>query len=404
MSDTHYLVNLGPTAKYLGELAKSKEIGELYGDEGQRILRSYIDTMARKGGVGGAHVLRWLDTLRRNVGIGTLGFRLSSIGIQPSSLIDAMGMVGPTWALKGALNIATSKEWRKFVLKNMQEIRDRMGDDPAFLEFGMGRAAQKAAQWGYWPLEMLDRLTAASVAAGVYEKILHKQGRSVDFAHPDQEAINEAELLVRRTQASGTFGNVPLNVSRGTVFQSRSLAKAVYQFQTFTMNKFSLLAHDMIGEAVANGNVSQASNILVFSALAFMAEEGVRMGIRALTGGTPPPDESEEKALQIAKEAAIDFATTVPMFGQALSAIRYSSVPVPVISTGMDAIKAARQAITGKAPETKLRGGIGLAGAAGRMAGVPGAGQASDWLRRKVPRPAGAAAGGPYGERGGGPY
>src|SRR5690606_245269 len=101
-------------SKMLGEVAASPRYAELVGDAGQLMVREWLDVVARKGGAAGAQEIAILNTLRKNVGIGILGLKLSTIAIQPTSLIDGMGFIGKNYVTKGFTNIASDAQWRRF--------------------------------------------------------------------------------------------------------------------------------------------------------------------------------------------------------------------------------------------------------------------------------------------------
>src|SRR3990167_7132899 len=111
--NTSYLLELGETSKLLGEVAASPKYAELVGDAGQLMVREWVDVVARKGGAAGASTIPILDTLRKNVGIGILGAKLSTIAIQPTALIDGMGFIGVKYGQRGVTNFATDKSWRE---------------------------------------------------------------------------------------------------------------------------------------------------------------------------------------------------------------------------------------------------------------------------------------------------
>lgn len=380
MQDVNYYLTVGPTVKYLQELATKPEYKEIAGDLGQKIVREYLDTMARQGGVGGSHILRWVDVLRNNIGVGTLGLRLSSILIQPSSWFDGAGMIGGRWALKGAFNYS-EKRWRDFIWDNMTEIHDRIGDDWAF---GEASARSRIARYGFMPLQTLDEITAGAIAAGAYESYLHKRGLEVDFQNPDREALAYAQKIVRRTQASPSYKDQPLAVSRGALFgNSRTLARAIYQFQTFSLNKFSYMMHDGLFSAIKNKEPHAAASIMAWTMLAFIMEESVRLGLRSanLAGGGGDDDEDAE---DFAKRVLQNYVQVIPWLGSTVSALQYNSFPAPVVETAAQAGAGAKSMLTAKSAEARERGALRLGGAIGTMAGVPGVSQGAEIARRSV--------------------
>lgn len=381
MQDVNYYIHVGPTVKYLQEIATDERYRAAVGSTGQRIVREYLDTMARQGGMGGSHILRWVDALRNNIGVGTLGFRLSSMLIQPSSWFDGAGMIGGRWATKGALDI-TDKKWHAFMYDNMTEIRDRLGDDWAF---GEADLKSKLAKYGFWPLQMLDKAAAGAIAAGAYEKNLHERGMDVDFSRPDAEALAYAQRIVRRTQASPSYKDQPLAISRGALMGgSRTLARALYQFQTFTLNKFSYLMHDGLYSSIKNKEPHAGLAILAWSTAAFMFEEAVRLGLRAAPGGRGNDDDDLE---EFAKNVAMDYVQTIPWVGSVVSALQYNRFPAPVVSAIAEAASGIKSAVTAKSGSARLRGAVRSAGAIGSMAGIPGTSQAAQWARNSIKSP-----------------
>lgn len=377
MNDVFYYIHAGPSIKYLQELASSDEYKKIAGDLGQRMVTQYLDTMARHGGMAGGHVLRWVDYLRNNVGVGTLGFRLSSMLIQPVSLIDGFGLIGSRWGFKGAINV-TEPKWHKFIRDNMIEIRDRVGDDYAF------ENQNQLAKYGFMPLQKLDQLTAAAIASGAYEKSLHERGLTMDFSKPDRKALADAQLAVRRTQAAAPFKDQPLALSRGmTLGGSRTLARLLYQFQTFSMNKFSYMAHDGLYNSIKNKEWRRGLAILAWTQMAFAAEEAIRYGIRAASGGDDDDMDKEEAA----KRMLYNNVAQIPMFGSILSALRYQSIPAPALNVAQDVAKGVASFTTGKTPETRNKGLIRAIGGIGTLAGVPGTSQASQTLRSNIRSP-----------------
>lgn len=377
IQDVNYYIHVGPTVKYLQEIANKPEYAEAVGGIGQRIVREYLDTMARQGGMNGSHILRWVDSIRNNIGVGTLGFRLSSILIQPSSFFDGAGMIGGRWAFKGALN-ATQKEWHTFIIENMTEIKDRVGGEWALREAELN---SQIAKYGFWGLKMFDQLTATAIAAGAYEKNLHERGLEVDMSNPDPEAITYAQLAVGRTQTRSDYKDQPLAVTRGALMGgSRTLARAIYQFQSFSLNKFSFMIHDGIYSAIKNKEPARGVAIAAWTALAFLMEEGIRAGLRAAPGGSGDDNEPED----IAKAFLMDYLQVIPWFGSILSALQYNQFPAPVVKTISDTATGLKSMATSKTTEARQRGAARFAGGVGSMFGIPGSSQAAQVARNTI--------------------
>jgi len=127
-----YLIAMGQDVKELGELAASREYLDISGNVGQEIVVDWINLIARKGNISGRQTV--FDSLRRNVGAAMLGFKLSSTLIQGTALMDGASLVGGDYVLGHGVKDFCKREWREFIIGNMPELRERIGDDAAYRE------------------------------------------------------------------------------------------------------------------------------------------------------------------------------------------------------------------------------------------------------------------------------
>ena len=375
-----YALEIGPDNKMLFELANTDGMKELLGDRGQAIALEWVDLMSRKGGAAGDARITGIDTLRKNIGSAVLGFKLTSALIQPTALLDGAALIGK-YAFSGAHDVATSKDLRIFLKDNFPELRARIADDPGYIEFSDNKTLAEIQQAGFWALQKLDGITAASITAGAYQKYLDEHGQKLDFENPDPEAVAYAQLILRRTQASPQFKDLPLILSRGKFGEqtrNRSLARLVFQFQTFMLNRWSLIRHDLARIGIQNGDYARAGNIAFYLALANLAEMGIRRMskemIEALTDHEEPDEDDS-----FWKQFAFTVTGNVPFVSQGVSMAAYGGIPVPALSV-LDRIfgKTQSRLIKGKRPETKIKGLVNLAEFAATLLGVPGARQFGD--------------------------
>jgi hypothetical protein len=228
---------------------------------------------------------------------------------------------------------------------------------------------------------MFDQLTATAIAAGAYEKNLHERGLEVDMSNPDAEAVAYAQLTVGRTQTRSDYKDQPLAVTRGALMGgSRTLARAIYQFQSFSLNKFSFMMHDGIYSPIKNKEPARGVAIAAWTALAFLMEEGIRAGLRAAPGGSGDDNEPED----IAKAFLMDYLQVVPWFGSILSALQYNQFPAPVVKTISDTATGLKSMATSKTAEAQQRGAARFAGGVGSMLGIPGSSQAAQVARNTI--------------------
>jgi len=92
-----------------------------------------------------------------------------------------------------------------------------------------------------------------AVAYGAYMKKMQELDLPVDFQNPNPEALEYAQLMMRRTQSSAFFKDVPPAISRGTFSGNRSLDRAIFQFQTFILNRWNTIRHDLCRVGIMGG-------------------------------------------------------------------------------------------------------------------------------------------------------
>ena len=324
MDDVTYLVTVGKDIKYLNDLASTKEYGEAVGDMGQEIMREWLDLVARKGRLAGDRV-KILDGLRKYTAGVYLSFKLSSALVQFTSLFDGAALIG-NYAFEGT-QLITNKEIRKFLKDNFPEWRERVADDPAFTDFYKDDTfVDKAIQLGISPLKLFDRLTAASITIGAYKKYCVENNVEFDITKPNKEAISYAQLMMRRTQSTSSFKDMPLAISKGMLTGNISVDKIILQFQSFLLNRWSLITHDLYKSGIMGENKQQAVNIAMWLTIATLAESGMRRiikeSIKALKG-----EDDDEKG--IAEEIFVNALQNIPFMGNIIGMLYYGSLGIP---------------------------------------------------------------------------
>ena len=379
--NTSYLLELGETSKMLGEVASSPQYAELVGDVGQLMVREWIDVVARKGGAAGASQIAILDTLRKNVGVGILGLKLSTIAIQPTALIDGMGFIGMKYGMKGVENFATNKSWREFVM-NMPEIKDRLGGEFALRELSDDNWLQRAQKTGFIPMQTLDQLTAGAIAAGAYERKMIELGKVVDLTKGyDKEALEYAQLAVRRTQSSGQFKDVPLAVSRGALTGNRSLDRAILQFQNFLLTRWSRIRHDAIRVGINTKDPKKAIPVFTAIIMSALAASGIRLGVNKVQDFITGREDEDSVAQDLQRGFIYEMTGNVPFLGTAVSMALYDGEMFPILDAPKGVISGLNRVITSESESAKLRGFTEFAGSTGALLGIPGSAQAEQLAR-----------------------
>lgn len=384
VDNASYLIEMGKDIRELGDLAGTKEYGAAVGNIGQEMVVDWVNLLARKGTVPGR--IAMLDAFRKNVSFAILGYKLSTILVQPTALADGAALVGGNYVANGVRNV-TKKEWRQFIWDNMPEVRERVGDDPAYLEFGGRGAFKKVQEGGFWASRQIDSLVASAVAIGAYTKAVEAKGGVVDLSNPDADAIVEAQRLMRRTQSSAFAKDAPALITQGNLTGNISLDRLLFQFQSFMLNRWSLIKHDMWQNGVKNGNTMEAVNIALWLTVATASEVALReLGkgiIDAVFSDVGDDDNKDEKSF--GGKMAFSALGSVPFVSQAVSAFEYGSVPVPSLSLVVQVAERIEWAGRSKEPSKKMQHymeALVLAGGAGF--GVPGTLQMEQIIRKTM--------------------
>jgi hypothetical protein len=371
-SDVAYFLKMTKDIRILSEIAEDPRYTEIAGDRGRAFVKSWLELMAKKGGNAAETKIAWLDTVRRNIGVGTLGFKLTSALVQPTSLADAAGRIGGDWVTRGVINI-TDPKWVKLIMQ-MPEIRRRAGDDPAYASFLTGLNGgdfiwmRKMQEAGMRPLQYLDMLSAMATAAGAYEKYMTESGQEIDFEKIDPVGMERAQIDVRRSQSSGFFKDAPLMTTKGGLTGNVSVDKALAQFNNFVMNRFSTL-HEVKAE-FKRGDIQMLANRATFLILSAIMIQGIRAGVAALKDLVIDDDKDYDWEKGILTEAL----GNIPIAGNLITSWvlgRNASIPIPAISAVADVMKASSGAFTAKKPVTKQKNIARLVGATARVLGFP---------------------------------
>jgi hypothetical protein len=352
------------------------------GDISSLMWKEYMDLLARKGGADGSRKIALLDTIRRNMGASVMPFKLSSALVQLTSFADGVSVIGAEYMTKGANNVATSKAWRKFIWDNFAEIKNTIGDDPAYIELDanwLGNLAQK----GFAPLKALDGMVRTTVVAGAYEKLMDEAGLKVDLNNPNKEMILKAERLTRKSQGSSFFKDQPLAITQGLISGNRSFDKTILQFQSFMLHRWDNIVDQLWREGIQKNNPKAFLNGVFWLLLvAGGLEQGLRGLSRAIINLITGNDDDDRDFWD---QFALNTFQNVPIFGSLAGSIVYNSNPIPAINTAESVISGTGSFIKGKTPSTKLKGLITAVGGASQIyPGIPGMAQATEIAKKAV--------------------
>ena len=379
VDNASYLIELGSDIKRLQEIASTSTYRDAVGDAGQEEMRSWLDLMARKGLVGQDKTIPVLDIYRKHVGAAVIGFKLSSALVNTTPLLDGAGLIG-RYAFTGASAVTTNRQLREFLIKNFPEVKHRMGGDIEFLEFGSS-TVEKIERAGFWALQKIDGIANASIVAGAYQKYLDEHGLTFDVNKVNEDARDYAQLIARRTQSSAFFKDLPSAFTRGTFTGNKSIDRLAFQFQSFMLNRWSLIEHDMLRAGIKERDVGKLTNMFFWLSMAGFAEMGLRRlskELIALITGRELDDWSET----FTEEIITNMFQNIPFVSQAMSIYSYGSIPVPSIALANEIVNKIKWLRKTNDPDKKLLMGLELlALTIGTAIGVPGTIQLAEVLR-----------------------
>jgi len=371
-----YMVNMGQMIEDARVMAGKERFKTIVGEFGQEVMNDWIKLMARNGAVDSKRI-KSLDWLRNNTGIAILGYKLSTIIIQPTALIDSMALIGHKAAFQGAYDVATNPEWRKFIRENFPEIRDRMGGDLTMRDIMNNKSdfpvLQKAKEGAMWGIQTVDGITAAAGAAGAYRKFVEEKGGTVDFANPDVDAILDAQEVVSRSQGSGLAKDAPGAVAQARFFGNISVDKAFFQFQTFALGKFSLITSALSQQnKVLQIPTQHSLNVFTYLTLAAMTTTAFRVGLDELLSMFDEDDDEKIMDKYISKLVR-EVLTTIPISSNILSGMFYEKSSIPAVDMVVQSARRLGFAAEAKSTDTRVKQAtkavISIAGITGVLPG-----------------------------------
>lgn len=335
INDASYLVSMQEDVKKYSEIVNTTEYAEAAGPIGYKIMKGWLDIIARQGKAGGASKIWIIDELTTNMGAATLGFKLSTFLIQSTALMDISALVGGSEVMNGVGQIVSDAKIREWSLETFPKLRERLGGDIAYREFSSVKWLAKWQELGYAPLKMLDGLVASSAVVAAYNKKAAELGAPAAGEGPlNAEAVKFANFALDRTQAS------PFFLDAGVAFSSPdfltgnvSLNKAILKFKQFPVNRWFYMSYDL--PRLKTG--AEKLNAGLWMASAAAAEMGVRVSSTSIMlsaiGAVGWGIASGVKRADWDDDWWLDYALTVmemcPFVAEPMSIVRYGSTPAP---------------------------------------------------------------------------
>jgi hypothetical protein len=263
-----------------------------------------------------------LKALNRNMAFAVLGANLRSALIQPTSLLNTVTEIGQKYTRAGIAEMF-NPESVKFAMKESNVLLTREFDvNVTDAMRGIGGHLIGAKEFlgtnAMKPLQYLDLKAAQASWLGAFEKGTKFDGMT------QEQAVKYADETVVRTQASAARSDMA-PVMRST------LGRTALMFQTFTLNNWNFLKHDVAGignERVSNKQAfEKVATFMVGATLINILFED----ILGTNSPLPTPLRAAYKALDegdgilgASKNMALELGQLLPFFGGA----RYGSHPL----------------------------------------------------------------------------
>ena len=309
----------------------------------------------------------WLENfssfMRRNLTRAGLGGNVRTMLLQPAAINGTQALIGVKYTIRGFLDNLDPVLRRQAMDKSSVLINREPAIEFAEASNFVGRASFKGIQY-------LDLEAARSSWLGAHRfatEVLGKRG---------QDAINYADDIVVRTQASASPGDI-------APIQRYESGKALTLFQTFVINNWDLVTKDILGwkrptKITDPGVYQKALRYFIGAAVVNMIYEDIPefFGVPSLPAPYPRVIKEGYKAATESGEVdttlyamAKELLEPVPIIG---GSIRYGSqIGGPTVELADDILDKFSDA-----PMQKSWVEIGATGA-----GVPGTAQVGKYIR-----------------------
>jgi len=406
--DAQYFVHAERDIQRISKITRDEKFRNTVGANVSDWTEGYIDMVARRG-MPKNYNYNWIDIVRKNVGIATLGFNPSPIIKQPLAAATGMAIVGPMNYFKGLFTplkyasqtgdnvITAGKKISKAISERSVELRRRAFDDPAYTDLSLSGKLSELQEKGYAGIKWADMRTAETVWLGAYIKEFEKGGRKtfnmqdfIDGKKINDAALTKADRVTRKTQGSGKFQDLPTMLSG----KDKKIFGAVFQFQSFILGQSQVITHDVFRNMVHNlrkGGMTEQEIIKELvgdtSKLAIigggLTAEGYLTYMLAMTYGSENWKEEQEDMTKGQRAFEI-FKSAIPPIGIAVNIANPSSsgTGVPIIDKPIQGAKGLVGMFIKDETEAKIKDGTRfMETALGVAAGVPGTGFAGSVIR-----------------------
>ena len=281
MLDQEWYLHLQPILDQQAALVRTPEYRAASGDLLWTWWKDQIDIVARKGWSATARANPVLRQVRLNLNQAVLGYKLSTIMMQPFAVFEAMSYAVSHFGPRAGLDIALhfTKAWvnppaaLRFA-QGSPALRLRQAGEIAVEETlkqagGLGGLRQALVEGAFAGIRMSDIITASGVEQGILATLKR---------HGIPNAEVEADFLMNVVSGSSEVTTRPHLLARGEG------VRTWLTFQSFLMNRWDIITHDLI-RAGFRGNWKRRATAM--------------LGLAILMAGGLAEDEAREKLLEL---------------------------------------------------------------------------------------------------------
>lgn len=377
IDNVSYAINMDRILRKLGRVARDEEFRSTVGNKATKYTLDWVDLLSRRGTPRDAKDIPLLDTLRRNMGVAVLGLKVGTFLKQPLALFNGAAEIGG-YAFSGAKDVILNKNIRNFIYNASAEIRNRAGDDPGYIELSKHKWLETFQKFGLSFMQRADAITAGGVWFGAYKLKLKQSGKTFDINNVDGDAVIYADRVVRSTQSTALYKDLPFILTQ----KYRTMGKAVFTFQSFFLNEWNYIKHDLLRKNIVTElHPLAASQQLLWLTVGTLAEYGISQGIYSVLNSKKTPDDTS-----ITNSIVFQALQKIPLLGNVIGTIQYGTNPIPVVELSEKIVDGLRGIFNGNERQ-RLKGTIKFAEAVGMATGIPGSSQLSQIARASLPPP-----------------
>jgi hypothetical protein len=384
IDEQFWYVRMQPIIEDIKQLVLSEEYEEAAGEMVRDWWRDELDIISRRGWSNSAKntlMSAGLRQVRHNLNQSILLFKLSTILLQPFAVFDAVAYTNAKYGPEAAAKVFAETTKCVFIpglakkyIAGSAELQMRQGGELAMQEEMVALGIKeddtlmdKASRVGYSMIRRADVNTAAGVQKAI-EKMLTERGIA--------DAKTEAEFIMNLTNGSSTIVQRPHILSTGEV------ARTWFTFQSFIMNRWGIIAHDLIMSGFVKSETYKEKMLtLVSLGILMMAgnleDEGRKLLVKLTTGR-----EWKDKNRGAFADGVLNLTSTMPVFGSFINAAAMGmSASPPAMRAGENLTKGLYRLYAGKDTESKVKGAVQTTEAGLELfVGLPGTAQAFDLL------------------------